>query len=219
MAENYRSVSLTSVICKTMELIVYSHIAEHLEMKNILTPRQHGFRRNYLCETQLVTTIDDWAKTIDQRQQTDVMTLDFSYAFDVVAHQRLLSKQLLYGIRGKVHTWVTSFLANRHQRVVVGGESSHWVPVSLGVPQGTVLGLLLLLIYINDITENITSEIILLTTVCCTAPLNHCKTANFSNRIFNRLVQWSEEWLKKFNVQKCTSMSVHQLQFRFQDIT
>ena len=64
--DNYHPVSLTSVICKTMEHIVYSHIAEHLEMNNILTPRQHGFRRNYTCEIQLITTIDDWAKTIDQ---------------------------------------------------------------------------------------------------------------------------------------------------------
>ena len=87
VAENYRTVYLTSVICKTMEHIVYSQIGEYLEMNNILTPCQHGFRRNYSSETQLVTAIDDWAKTIDQRQQTDIMTLDFSKAFDVVAHQ------------------------------------------------------------------------------------------------------------------------------------
>ena len=75
---------------KTIYLSIY--IADHLEQNNILTPRQNGIRRNYSCETQLVTTIDDWAKTIDKTKQTDVMTFDFSKAFDVVAHQRLLSE-------------------------------------------------------------------------------------------------------------------------------
>ena len=114
-----------------------THITDHLDRNNILTLRQHGFQRNYSCETQLVTTIDDWAKTIDKTQQTFVTTLDFSKAFDVVAHQRLLSKLSSCGIRGIVHTWVANFLMHRQQRVFVNGEASEWVPVSSGVRQGT----------------------------------------------------------------------------------
>ena len=75
------SLTLTSVVCKTMEHILYSYIAEHLKKNNILTPRQHGFRRNYSCETQLVITINDWAKTIYQRHQADVMKLDLTSCY------------------------------------------------------------------------------------------------------------------------------------------
>ena len=149
-----------------MEHIIYSHIADHLERNNIFTARQHGFRRSYSCKTPLVTTIDDWAKPIDKTQQTDVMALDFSKAFDVVAHQRLLSKLSSCGIPGNVHTWVANCLMNRQQRVVVNGEASGWVPVSSDAPQETVLCTLHFLIYINDITECISSEIRLFPVDC-----------------------------------------------------
>ena len=158
-------------------------------------------------------------KTIDNTQQTDVMTLDFSKAFYVVAHQRLLSKLSSCGIRGNVHTWVANFLIYC-QRVVVNGEASEWVPVSSGLPQGTVLGPLLFLIYFNDITEGISSELRLFADDCLLyRVIKSTRDCELLQQDLDRLVRWSERWLKRFNMQKCTSMSVHQLRSRYQDYT
>ena len=98
---NYRPISLTSLCCKAMEHIILSHIAKHLAGNNILIDQQHGFRQRFSCETQLISAINDWAKCINSRSQTDVILLDFSKAFDSIPHQRLLLKLDYYGICGK----------------------------------------------------------------------------------------------------------------------
>ena len=103
----------------------------------ILTELQHGFRRGHSCESQ---TLHDLLYSFDNRTQTDMIIMDFSKAFDTVPHQRLLLKLKTYGITGGILDWISSFLQNRHQRVVVGGDHSEWVKVQSGVPQGTVLG-------------------------------------------------------------------------------
>ena len=84
---NYRPISLTSICCKVMEHIVLSHMAKHLSGNNILINEQHGFRQRFSCETQLISALHDWAKSINSRSQTDVILLDFSKAFDSVPHQ------------------------------------------------------------------------------------------------------------------------------------
>ena len=99
---NYRPISLTSVVCKTMEHIIVSQIMKHLEDHNILSDNQFGFRSKHSCETQLLITVNDIAKDIDRNLQVDAAILDFSKAFDRVAHSRLLYKLNYYGIRGTV---------------------------------------------------------------------------------------------------------------------
>ena len=142
-----------------VDFIYLSHIAKHLFTNDILINQQHGFRQNFSCETQLVSTINDWAKSINQRTQTDVILLDFSKAFDSVPHHRLLSKLEFYGIRGRPEAWIKAFLNNRTQVVSVNGSHSNPQPVTSGVPQGSVLGPVLFLLYMNNITDNIKSEI------------------------------------------------------------
>jgi hypothetical protein len=137
---NYRPVSLTSVTCKLVEHIIFRHIMTHLEKNHILSQFQHGFRSSHSCESQLLITIEDLARNLDNNQQTDIQILDFQKAFDVVPHQRLLQKLNFYGIRGPLFQWIEKWLTTRTQRVVVDGESSNASHVKSGVPQGTVLG-------------------------------------------------------------------------------
>ena len=85
----------------------------HLEGNDILYELQHGFRKNKSCETQMISLLYDLAHNVDQRMQTDLISLDFAKAFDTVPHNRLLYKLDWYGIRGNIHTWITSFLTNR----------------------------------------------------------------------------------------------------------
>ncbi|XP_072022667.1 uncharacterized protein [Amphiura filiformis] len=137
---NYRSVNLTSVCSKIFEHILKSNVMQHLDTYNILCENQHGFRRNHSCETQLINTIQDIALQLDQKQQVDMIIMDFAKAFDKVPHQRLLLKMSRYGIRGKTLKWTEAFLTQRKQRVVIEGKSSEWIKVESSVPKGTVTG-------------------------------------------------------------------------------
>ena len=112
--KNYRPVSLTSLICKAMEHILVSQIMKHLESNNILIQEQHGFRSQHSCEAQLFLTTNDLAKAIDDKVQVDMAILDFSKAFDKVAHNRLKHKLDFYRIRGNLLGWLESFLSKSH---------------------------------------------------------------------------------------------------------
>ena len=126
--------SLTSISCKIMEHIIASKVMDHLDSQNILHPNQHGFRANRSCETQLLMTVDDLSKTINNHQQVDMAILDLAKAFDKVPHQRLLAKLDHYGINSEVRKWTQSFLGNRKLQVIIEGHSSTSSDVLSGVP-------------------------------------------------------------------------------------
>jgi hypothetical protein len=122
-----------------LEHIICRQILKHLETNKILTNLNHGFRSGFSCETQLLTTVNDFLKEHDQNNQVNVAILDFSKAFDTVPHNKLLLKIHQYGIQGSIHSWITNFLTAGTMRTIVEGESSKETSVDSGVPQGTVL--------------------------------------------------------------------------------
>ena len=132
----------------------------------ILVDAQHGFRKRRSCETQLILTCHDLAKVGNDSGQVDMLVLDFAKAFDTVAHKRLFGKLESYGIDDNLYGWIQSFLEGRTQRVVVDGETSGPASVKSGVPQGSVLGPLLFLIFINDLAEHTTSTVRLFADDC-----------------------------------------------------
>ena len=187
-----------------MEHILFHSIMEHLQDNNILSQFQHGFRPGYSCQTQLIDFIENIQHAMDQRKQVDLILLDFSKAFDTVPHQRLLTKLAHYGIQGDVHRWIDSWLTRCTQRVVVDGESSDFVKVMSGVPQGTVLGPLMLLLYINDISDNLTLHIRLFADDCIIyRTISSTSDSIHLQEDLDKIFEWAICWQMQFNVQKC----------------
>ena len=210
-AANYRPVSLTCICCKLMEHVVVHHMRAHLDSYKAFSSLQHGFRSKFSCETQLLITIQDLIYSQDnQHSQIDIGVLDFSKAFDVVSHKRLRSKLRLYGINGKCAQWVDSFLSGRSQQVVVDGVKSATAPVISGVPQGTVLGPLLFLIFINDMPSVVDpgTKIRLFADDCLVyRTINSIDDQIQLQHDLDALSEWGKQWGMRFNASKCNIIS------------
>ena len=206
---NYRPISLTCILCKTMEHIIASNLVNHFTVNNILYDLQHGFREKRSCETQLLMLVDELARNIQHGKQTDLILLDFSKAFDKVSHNKLIYKLHQLGVRGRNLAWIRGFLSDRSQRVVVDGEFSSSIPVTSGVPQGSVLGPILFLAYINDLPEQVKSQVRLFaddTVVYITMDKQDSPAVLQGD--LKQLELWETLWDMEFNPGKCQVIHV-----------
>ena len=195
---NYRPVSLTCILCKVMESIIRDQVMYHLRINNTLSPYQYGFINKRSTTLQLLNVLDKWTFELDQGKEIEGVYFDFQKAFDSVPHKRLLLKLEKIGIKNKSLNWKKDFLENRYQ-VWLNGALSNIIQVKSGIPQGSVLGPILFIIYVNDNPDNIKSNIMLFAD---DAKLFQSITINQVDDTLLRedlqyLETWSDHWLLK----------------------
>ena len=204
-SENYRPVSLTSVISKLLESIVKDSLVKHLDKNTLIRNSQHGFTSGKSCLSNLLEFFEEVTKTLDKGEAVDLVYLDFAKAFDKVPHCRLFKKLEAHGLGGNVLNWIKGWLGNRRQKVCIDGESSDWAKVTSGVPQGSVLGPVLFLIYINDIDSNLISTI-----GKFADDTKMCKSVSSAEGVQKlrddlvKLGNWADDWQMSFNTDKCS---------------
>ncbi len=206
---NYRPISLTSIICKILESIIRDKVVDYLEKHALIKNTQHGFRKNRSCLTNLLEFYHNLINVHDKTKALDIIFLDFQKAFDKVPHDQLMIKVRALGIKGIIGNWIDDWLHNRKQRVVVNGESSPWSPVTSGVPQGSVLGPILFIIYINDLDVGLNNTVSKFAddTKIGNAIVTEDDRAKLQEDL-NKIAEWSEKWQMPFNVSKCQMLQV-----------
>ena len=204
VAANYRPVSLTSIVCKVAEKIIRKKVISHLVKEKLLSPKQHGFISKKSTTTQLLSYLDKCAEIIATGSVVDTIYFDFAKAFDTVPHQRLLKKLQCYGIDGEILRWIEAFLKERHQVVKVNGVESTVDPVLSGIPQGSVLGPLLFLVYINDLPQVVKSDMYLFADdTKIFKRVEYEDDSIILQKDIDAMEKWSHDWLLKFHPGKC----------------
>ena len=206
---NYRPVSLTSVVGKVFETLIRDELVKHATENAIIKLQQHGFMKKKSTLTNLLEYLEGLTKAKSEKIPVDINYLDCSKAFDTVPHRRLIVKLEALGVQGNILRWIKGFLTDRRQRVNIRGSFSYWLPVESGVPQGSVLGPVLFLFYINDLVEGLECPILLFADDAkIFKEIRTPEDAAALSRDMRRIQEWSEKWLLTFNEEKCATMHV-----------
>jgi hypothetical protein len=203
---NYRSISLLSLVSKLLEQVVHIHVSEFVQSS--LSDLQHGFRRKRSCTTKLIRVFHDVGMVLDSGKEADMICLDFSKAFDSVSHPKLLFKLEQHGISGTLLKWFTDYLNERRQRVVVDGISSSFLYATSGVPQGSILGPLLFLIFANDLPNAAKHSTVPMFAddSKCYRQITQPRDRNLLQSDLDSLHHWSSTWDLNFNTKKCVAL-------------
>ena len=208
---NYRPISLTSSICKVFELILKNALTTHFVKNSLLNPDQYGFQKRKSTLLQLLSSTTDWYANLNEKAQTDIIYIDYAKAFDTVSHPKLLMKLERYGVKGSLLLWIKNFLQGRTFRVKIADCDSHYFDVTSGVPQGSILGPFLFLVYVNDASWHMSSS---------------CKLFADDVKIYRKisdpiidfymlqqdldsLAQWSNKWQLKISTSKCFLLHIN----------
>ena len=206
---NYRPISLLCILSKVMERCVFNHCYHHLSP--FLYHLQHGFLRERSTVTQLLEVYHNILNSVASGKEVDIIYLDLSKAFDKVSHNLLLLKLNNYGISGPLLSWFRNYLTDRHQRVVLDGVYSKWLPITSGVPQGSILGPLLFLVYVNDVPNYIRFQSTIALFADDTKLYKSIDFPGAKNDLqadLNNLHKWSLDWGMEFNKSKCQVLHV-----------
>jgi len=208
---NYRPISLTSVACKIMERVIVQHLLSYLSLYRVISRQQHGFLLRKSTTTNLLETMNDWTLAIDSRDGVLAAYVDFAKAFDSVSHPKLYHKLRGYGISGSVLAWIKDFLSARTQCTRVGDSVSNIEHLVSGVIQGSCLGPILFVLYINDIVQMFDE--------CCTCKLyaddlklymriSSPDCTSMFQKCLDKLVIWSKQWQLQIAYKKCSILQI-----------
>ena len=207
---NYRPISLLSCVGKLMERVVYKYMYNHLISNNLIYAKQSGFLTGHSTVYQLIDIYNQIAKSLDSKLSTCIIFCDISKAFDRVWHKGLIFKLQQCGFAGKILHWIKSYLSNRKQKVFVGSSFSDVRLISAGVPQGSVLGPLLFLVYVNDIVEKLLSISRLFaddTSIAFTST-NTSDIEAIMNQDLQIISDWAKSWQVSFNPNKTEALFI-----------
>jgi len=207
---NYRPISLTSTCSKIMEAIISDHMSKFLLQNGLISDEQHGFLARRSTCTQLLESFHDWTLSLRDNNPIDVVYLDFSKAFDSLTHPKLLHKLSSYGIRYELLTWIKAFLEDRSQSVLIDRNLSDSKPVISGVIQGSVLGPLLFILFVNDIVDLLEAPAACKLYADDVKLYSQIEVSNVNSiaSTLSKIEEWSRKWQLRLNPSKCSVLHI-----------
>ena len=205
---NYRPISLLNYAGKLMERCIHKHMTNYLIEHSVISPFQSGFQAGDSTVNQLLYICNEISNALDDNKEFRIVFLDISKAFDRVWHRGLLFKLKSIGISGNLLNWFTNYLSDRYQRVCMNNATSSWKKINAGVPQGSILGPLLFIIFINDIVNDINSSIRLFADDTCIFEIvdDPAASAATLNDDLKKILDWAKTWLVLFNALKTEAL-------------